>query len=86
MDTNARGPSRVKLPCCRDGETGFEPASEKFGENSRMESGMFVCLFGEGARARSVATEASAMAQKIVRRTSFEATRDSQSEGNIYIF
>ena len=37
---------------------------------------LFVCLFGEGARARSIVAEASGMAQKIVARTSFEATRD----------
>ena len=36
----------------------------------------FVCLFGEGARARSIVAEASGMAQKTVARTSFEATRD----------
>ena len=37
---------------------------------------MFVCLFGEGTHARSDVAEAGGMAQKIVARTSFEATRD----------
>ena len=37
---------------------------------------LFVCLFGEGARARSIVAKASGMAQKIIARTSFEATRD----------
>ena len=42
----------------------------------------FFCLFGEGARARSVVAEASGMAQKIVARTSFEATRDLARSDN----
>lgn len=37
---------------------------------------LFGALFGEGAHARSIVAEASGMARKIVRRTSFEATRD----------
>ena len=43
----------------------------------------FVCLFGEGARARSVVAEASGMAQKIVARTSFEATRESRHRAKL---
>ena len=43
---------------------------------------LFVCLFGEGARARSVVAEASGMAQKIFARTSFEATRDLARSDN----
>lgn len=42
----------------------------------------FVCLFGEDTHARSVVAEASGMAQKIVRRTSFEATRDLARSDN----
>ena len=43
----------------------------------------FVCLFGEGTHARSVVAEASGMAQKIVARTSFEATRESRHRAKL---